>query len=173
MTEHEFRLVLGRPPDGDGEIDALFEAGCGDGTFAGPAGVPVAEFARDADSMAEAVLGAISAVESVMGAGAVTVVEPDLVSLSDIAELVGRTRQSVQQLAAGQRGPGMFPPATAHLMGRTRLYKWWEIAQWFGMADETVQAAREIAQVNAALVIRAMRQSGTPLRSLYRSLLVA
>jgi hypothetical protein len=172
MTEYEFRLILARPPEGEGEINALFEAGCDDGTFAGPGGVPIAEFIREGPSMAEAVLSGVENVERVMGTGTVTVVEPELVTLADIAELTGRSRQSVQQLAVGDRGDGSFPTPAAHVLGRTRLYHWWEVATWFGMDKETVEDAREIAEVNAALVLRAMHP-GKPLKSIYRSLLTS
>jgi hypothetical protein len=37
-------------------------------------------------------------------------VDQDLVSVRDIAQRVGRTRESVRLLVDGKRGPGNFPP---------------------------------------------------------------
>jgi hypothetical protein len=170
MSEHNFTLILTRAPD-EIEIEGLFEAGCDDATFAGPDGVPVAYFSRDAHTMADAVLSAIENVESVLGDHSVVAVEPDLVSLADIAEMTGRSRQSIQQLAAGDRGEGSFPTPAAHVSGRTRLYRWWEVAQWFGLKEE-VEDAQEIAMVNAALVTRAV-QPHTALLTAYQALQTA
>ena len=54
--------------------DALFEAGCGDGTFGTSNGIQTAEFDREAPDFAEAVASAIKAIEgAVSGALVVTV----------------------------------------------------------------------------------------------------
>jgi hypothetical protein len=54
--------------------DALFEAGCGDGTFGIANGTQTAEFDREAPDFAEAVASAIKAIEgAVPGARVVTV----------------------------------------------------------------------------------------------------
>lgn len=54
--------------------DALFEAGCGDGTFAISNGTQTAEFDREAPDFADAVASAIKAIEgAVPGARVITV----------------------------------------------------------------------------------------------------
>lgn len=59
-------------------------------------------FAREAPSLTEAVMSAIASVEGVLGRGSVLRVEPDeLVWGAEIAQRVGRTRQSV--LVGGSR----------------------------------------------------------------------
>jgi predicted transcriptional regulator len=85
-------------------------------------------------------------------------IEPDdLVTMSDIAERLGRTRESVRLLVAGERGPGDFPPPLSHLRTRNRLWRWSEVAAWAGVTDGIAQAhAQTIAALNAALELRAM-----------------
>ncbi len=51
MEVFDFALRLNRMPD-DEQIEALFEAGCGDGTFSGGPSGAVAEFHREAESWA-------------------------------------------------------------------------------------------------------------------------
>ncbi len=46
MEEFDFVLRLNRMPD-DEQIEALFDAGCGDGTFSGGPSGAVAEFHRE------------------------------------------------------------------------------------------------------------------------------
>ena len=58
----------------DDAQNALFEAGCGDGTFGISNGAQTAEFDREAPDFAEAVASAIKAIEgAVPGAQVITV----------------------------------------------------------------------------------------------------
>jgi hypothetical protein len=101
----------------DARLDALYEAGCDDATFSTRGELTFGEFDRDAPSLLEAVLSAIAAVESFSdGAfGEVLHIDPDdLVWASEIAQRTGRSRQSIDMLVRGQRGP-----VTSQLPSRT------------------------------------------------------
>ena len=64
-------------------------------------------FERAANSFLDAV---IEALEQVMNLGFEPLaIEDELVSIADIAEKTGRTRQSISMLVRGQRGGGGFP----------------------------------------------------------------
>lgn len=155
MPEYEFTLVFAGDVD-DTAADALFEAGCDDATLGEVDGVGYADFIREAVSFGEALRSAIEQVESVPGL-TVTRVEPDdLVTLSEIAQRLGRSRESVRLLAAGERGTGDFPPPVSHLKSRTRLWRWSEVAAWARRHDQPVDltAATAIAAINAALTLR-------------------
>jgi hypothetical protein len=69
-----------------------------------------AAFAGEAGALLDAVVSAIEAVESVDGLEVLGVEPDELVWASEIAARTGRSRQSVDQLVKGQRGPGGFPP---------------------------------------------------------------
>lgn len=155
MPEYEFTLVFQGGVD-DAVADALFEAGCDDATFGEVDGVGYADFVREAGSFGEALRSAIEQVESVPGL-TVTRVEPDdLVTLSEIGQRLGRSRESVRLLAAGERGAGDFPRPVSHLKARTRLWRWSEVAAWAQRHDQPIDltAATAIAAINAALTLR-------------------
>ncbi|MBJ7610547.1 MAG: hypothetical protein JF887_14135 [Candidatus Dormibacteraeota bacterium] len=170
MTEHRFTLILAG--NVDEHLDDLFEAGCDDATVGSVDGVHFAEFDREASSLTEALASAISAVESVPTLRVKRIEPDDLVTASDIADRLDRSRESVRLLVAGQRGPGGFPSPVSHLRARNRLWRWSEVAAWAGAAGSPpADDARIIAALNAALELRA----ASPLllddtRSLVRSL---
>ena len=111
MTKtHEFTIVAsGLDPEMEGYEDRFFDAGCDDATLSFQKGVIIAEFAREAVSFSKAVS---SAYEDVMRTGAkVERVEPDyLVSLSDIAERSGLTRQADLAVRARRTWVGISEP---------------------------------------------------------------
>lgn len=152
MPEYSFTLVI--DGDVDARLDNLFEAGCDDATFGSVDGVQYADFDRTAATFVEAVASAISAIESVPGLSVVRVEPDDLVTASEIAERLGRTRESIRLLIAGKRGPGGFPAPISHLRSRSRLWRWADVAAWAGQDADTVQRARLVAAINAAIELR-------------------
>jgi hypothetical protein len=57
-------------------------------------------------------------------------VDQDLVSVSDIAQRIGRTRESVRLLVDGKRGPGSFPPPIGVVGGDIRVWPWAVVLEW-------------------------------------------
>jgi hypothetical protein len=57
-------------------------------------------------------------------------VDQDLVSVSDIAQRLGRTRESVRLLVDGKRGSGRFPPATEIVGDGIRVWPWSVVLEW-------------------------------------------
>lgn len=57
-------------------------------------------------------------------------VDQDLVSVSDIARRVGRTRESVRLLVDGKRGPGRFPPPIGGVGDEIRVWPWSVVLEW-------------------------------------------
>ncbi|MHC4473820.1 MAG: helix-turn-helix transcriptional regulator [Planctomycetota bacterium] len=160
---HTFTLALsgvsGLTPDTQ---DALFEAGCDDALFGLRDGVAFLDFDREAGSLSEAVFSAILDVaRSGIGARVLRIEPDDLVSASEIARRLGRSRESIRLLIRGDRGPGRFPPPVSSLRGTSRLWSWVDVVTWFAdehRADEidpeTRERTRLIALVNAALALR-------------------
>ena len=60
---HNFTLILHGDVTSDEVLDRLYEAGLDDGTFAEIEGTSVAEFDREAPSLAEAVASAIEGIK--------------------------------------------------------------------------------------------------------------
>ena len=124
----------------------------------------MAEVERSAPTLADAVLEATRELEAASPGWRVVRVEPDeLVSATAIARRLGRTRQSVAQLIAGQRGPGDFPQPAVWVEGAARLWRWSDVAQWFSVAvDPPAQvdrlAAEFLAMLNGELQARRHRE---------------
>lgn len=131
MTDYRFTLVLDRREDlTDEELDRLYEAGCDDATFGIAGGVVVADFDREGPSAEEALRSAVEAIEELVGP--VHHVEPgSIVSTGEIAERLGRSRESVRLLASGEQGPGTFPIPVSGAATRLRLWSWTEVLTWF------------------------------------------
>jgi len=155
MAEHHFELTIKGSLD-DAILDAIFTAGCDDATVSSKGDLIFAGFDREAPSMLAAVISAIDQVESVDGLEVLHVDPDELVWASEIAQRVGRTRQSVDQLVKGQRGPGGFPSPTAHAT-RNSLWRWSEVDAWFAAYEGREPATERLlvlGAINGALQAR-------------------
>lgn len=164
MTEWTFRLNLaGVDVDDDAQMDALYEAGCGDGSFGTDASGTYVVFHRAAPSPELAVLSAIRDVESTRGGARVTHVQndDDWLTSAEIADRTGRSRQNVHQLIHGDRGPGEFPDPVSRRNARSPLWSWEEVRAWFSahdpgsvLAEPEQPSANFLAAVNDRLDLR-------------------
>jgi hypothetical protein len=105
-----------------------------------------------ARTVAEAVTGAVRLVERA-GLRALRVDADDWVTVGDVAQRIGRSREAVRLWSIGRLGPGGFPPSLNP--GRdTTYFSWAEVLWWlrtrmgFDLADEepTLAAANLILQ---------------------------
>ncbi len=154
MTSYAFRVRV-RDELSDERADRVYD------TFneelaieEGPRGHYVV-FDREAPSFVDAVIGALDQLIK-LGFEPLSV-EDELVSMADIAERTGRSRQSISLLVSGRRGPGGFPHPVAGNV-RSPLWHWDEVAAWF-QATEGARALSEyrtatIASINGVLANR-------------------
>jgi hypothetical protein len=156
MPEYSFTVVITGLDELSYEVvDELFEAGCDDATFGSRDGVCFGDFDREAESAEVAIASAIRQVESVPPLSVHHVEPGEYVSLGLIAQRLGRTRESIRQLAVGLRGPGGFPVPVSGVTDRTRLWRWSEVADWWERTfpaelDPTVQElAQAVERFNA------------------------
>ena len=156
MTTYAFRIRL-RDALADDGADRLYEAF--DDEIAvedGPMGHFVG-FERSADCFLDAVVDAITEVIA-LGFEPITV-EDELVSMADIAERTGRTRQSVSMIVRGKRGPGGFPRTAAGNV-RSPLWHWADVSSWFESAEGSAPPSEDrtllIASINGVLAKRAL-----------------
>jgi hypothetical protein len=153
-----FRLLLEGPELDSARVERFLEAGCDDAVFSERQGVISADFDRIGESLEVVVLSAIVDLER-FPEFTVLRVEPDeLVTMSGIAERMGRSRQSIAQLVAGDRGDGTFPVPLSMADGKTRIWRWTEVREWFAAKDgvELPDGERShfLAALNAALDLR-------------------
>jgi hypothetical protein len=166
MTDvHTFTLIFAIPgTDTLGScLDAFAEAGTDDAAFMGPAtdGTFAAEFDREARGFTAAVVSAIDSLRlAVDGLRVLRVEHDDLVTISAIADRVGRSDESIRLLQQGKRGPGNFPPALGRINAKTQIWRWADVARWFeqelGEQLAAAEHARFIAAINHALELDAM-----------------
>ncbi len=157
---YEFTLLaVGADIQTDEALNALAEAGCDDATVGSAGGVQHLDFDREADSYLEAATSAITDVGAAVGGVQIVRILPDdYVTLAEIGERTGRTRESVRLLSIGERGPGNFPVPAARGDERNKLWRWTEVALWFATelgerTDEPIDWAVQRA-LNAVLELR-------------------
>jgi transcriptional regulator with XRE-family HTH domain len=163
MKKHEFSIIAsGLDPLAQDFETRFYDAGCDDATIAFQRGQIIADFAREAASLEEAIAGAVEAVNE---AGAkVERVEPDpLVSLSDIAERAGMTRAAISAYAKGIRADE-FPAPVARVTSESPLWDWATVAHWMfrrnKLAREAVIDAEIVKCANEAIRAGHVRMGG-------------
>lgn len=161
MGTHSFTIVLDRQPT-DSELDELFSIGCDDAAFGTEGGVPTAEFDRETPDLANAIVSAVRALESV-NLSPLRVVDQDLLTLADMANRIGQSRESIRRYAQGSRGPGGFPPPVNPAREGTTFYRWSEAALWFEkhLGIDTSDSDSTLVAANLILQARRLRDRVT------------
>ena len=100
--------------DSDSDLDALVErlgaAGCDDALVGvGQPGRLALEFSREAGSAAEAVHSALVDVKKAIPSARLIEASPDLVGLTDVADVVGVSRQAMRKLMLTHRATFPVP----------------------------------------------------------------
>jgi len=156
---HRFTIVVSTNAT-DEQIDAIFEQSGGDlGVGGNPrTGTGYVTVDRRAGSLAEAIDTALHDVESV-GLRPVRIASEDYVTLGEIADRIGRSREAVRLWATGRKGPGGFPPPINPGENRgTTIYSWAEVAPWLRekMGLDVPDAEPDLVMASHLLEARAM-----------------
>ncbi len=155
--EYDFALVLSGVSELTAEVeDSLYKAGCNDATLSMSYGRLWMEFSRKATTLKDAILSAIRDVHKAgINADVLQVDECNLVTQSEIARRIERSRQQVHQYITGQRGPGAFPPPVCHLREETPLWQWCAVSFWLCennmLRPEEMYDAEVVSAINNAL----------------------
>jgi hypothetical protein len=151
--EYDFALIVAGVSDLTDEVeDALFESGCDDATLSIQHGRLYVEFSRRARSLKDAIVSAIRDVRAAgIAAEVLRVDECNLVTPSEIARRIGKSRQLVFQYIAGQRGPGRFPAPDCHLAEGAPLWTWCAVSSWLAEHEMIDAESRWNAEVVAAI----------------------
>ena len=172
--EHDFVLLLAGVTELTPELqNGLFDAGCDDATISERSGRIFLTFKRSAPSLKHAILSAIRDIGGAsVGAQVLRVDDCNLVSQSDIARKIDRSRSLVNQYITGARGPGQFPPPVCGLSDNSPLWQWCDVAHWLrqnDMISETVvREAHDTAIINLVLdVMRYQQVDPESFRELY------
>ena len=165
MPIHHFTLIVDGPDlQDDALIDKFFEAGCDDAAIGRIDGIQYVDFDREAVSLDEAVLSAVTDVERVEGVSVVRAADAGLVFMTDIASRIGRSRESVRLLITGARGPGGFPAPVTDPRSRYRLWRWSDVTHWLTaqLGEADFPDDRFLTALNASLELRRHRSELNP-----------
>lgn len=151
--------------DPDELIERLGAAGCDDALIgSGQAGRLALEFSREARNAHTAMLSALRDVKSVLPDAKLIEATPDLVGLTDVADIVGVSRQNMRKLMVGHGT--RFPPPVHE--GSSALWHLADVLGWlrekasYEIDENLIQIAISARQVNIAREARqltAKRQS--------------
>ena len=137
MPEFGFVLMfsLANPADDPQDYtESLGTAGCTDALVGvGQLGIVALDFARQASSARSAVTSAIKDVQSAIPGAKLVEASPDLVGLSEVAEILGFSRQYLRKLA--QRSVTSFP--TPIHQGRPSIWHLAPVLRWFETTRHT------------------------------------
>lgn len=169
MKPYNFVLHFELPNPNDNPeayLDALFEAGCDDAVVGtGLPGCLALDFTRESASALAALTTAVSDVKAAIPQARLTEVGPDLLNMSDIADVVSEqvqsiTRQTVRKYAMAEvvRVKNRFPAAA--VSGNSPVWHLADVLAWMleneklpsGQAEHLLEAALTIKKFNAAFL---------------------
>ena len=141
--------------DHDSDLDALVErlgaAGCDDALVGvGQLSRLALEFSREADSAEEAVRSALTDVKSAVPSARLIEASPDLVGLTDVADIVGVSRQAMRKLMIAHRGAFPMPvhegsPSIWHLV---EVLDWLKVRGGYQIDTGILEIAQVALEVN-------------------------
>lgn len=147
--EYDFTLKFAlADPEIEPEIyvKQLGEAGCDDAIIGiGQKGRIALQFNREAPNAAEAILSAIQDVKRVIPSATLVEATPDLVGITDIADLMGFSRQNMRKLIIthSETFPNPIHEGSSSLWHLLNVFQWFESKQ-----GKVIEAAvKEIAEV--------------------------
>jgi hypothetical protein len=157
MRQYEFALRFVTPSNdvvADELIEQLGDAGCDDALIGvGSAGRIALEFARTSDSAYEALMSAIRDVRRAIPNAELIEVSPDIVGLTDVATLVGCSRQNMRKLLVtrSERGPAPSHEGTSMLWHLAPVLKWLAQQKRYSVPSGLLELSEATMRINAAL----------------------
>jgi len=150
--------------DPDALVERLGEAGCDDALIGiGQPGRLALEFTREADSADAAVRSALADVRSAVPSARLIEVAPDLVGLTDVADIVGVSRQNMRKLMLAH--PGSFPApvheGSASIWHLADVLVWLQAKGSYSLAMDVLEVACVALQVNVAKEGRRLSRSAS------------
>lgn len=150
--------------DADALVERLGEAGCDDALVGiGQPGRLALDFTREAADAATAVHSALADLRSAVPSAKLIEVAPDLVGLTDVADIVGVSRQNMRKLMLAH--PGSFPApmheGSASIWHLADVLAWLQAKGSYSLDKEVLDVARVALQVNVAKEGRRLSRSAS------------
>ena len=154
--EFEFTLkfiLAAGAPDADALVELLGAAGCNDALIGiGQAGRIALDFTRDAESAKQAIFSALAEVKHAIPSAKLLEVTPDFVGLTDVAELVGVTRQNMRKLNLTHKDsfPVALHEGSAALWHLSPVLTWLKEHANYSIKQSLLDVAYIAMQINLA-----------------------
>ena len=174
MKEYDFILKFDLDnPDADPEqfVEKLYEAGCDDATVGiGLNGRVALNFIREASSAVEAVSSAIADVKKAIPGAKLIEATPDLVGLTDIADIVGCSRQNMRKLVVAHKSvfPSPIHEGSVALWHLSKVLQWLKTKGSYEIEDSLIEVSGANMQVN---IVSQMRDIDPKMQSNLRAIL--
>ena len=151
MKNYEYTLTFSLPESSDSPedyLDALFEAGCDDALIAlGGTGSIAIDFIRAAETAESAVQSAIAQVQLAIPGAELLELKPDLVGITDIAELANCSRQNIRKFVIDTKA--LFPQPS--VSGSVPLWHFYEVGNWL-INNPRVKSKPQLESVEIAKI---------------------
>lgn len=145
--------------DSDELVERLGEAGCDDALVGtGLPGRIALEFAREARSVKEALISALRDVKRAIPNAELIEVTPDFVGLTDVAELVGVSRQNMRKLMLAHSAtfPAPVHEGSASVWHLAHVLKWLADRGDYTIKKQLLGVAAMAMQINLVKEARAL-----------------
>jgi len=154
MKEFDFTLKFAFSninTEAENYVESLGKAGCDDAIIGiGKKGKIAFQFCREAKDASEAIFSAIKEINSVIADARLVEATPDLVSVSDIAELLGFSHQNIKKLRHNLTFPEPIHEGTFVVWHLAKVLQWFEQGQGKQIEPSLMEIANANMQLNIA-----------------------
>ncbi len=160
MTEFDFLLKFDLPdPETDPNkfVEALYDSGCDDATIGiGQHGRIALNFTRADTTALDAVASAIADVRKAIPGARLVEATPDLVGLTDIAEILGCSRQNIRKLVIGNKSifPSPVHEGSSSIWHLAKVLPWFKAKGNYTIEENLIEISSANMQVN---IVRQMQ----------------
>ena len=165
--EYEFTLkfkLSADMTDMDAVVECLGAQGCTDALVGlGQPGYVGLDFAREAEDAQAALLSALEDVQRALPGAVLVEAGPDFVGLTDVADIVGVSRQNMRKLMLAH--PGSFPApvheGSASIWHLADVLAWLQAKGSYSLAMDVLEVACVALQVNVVKEGRRLSRSAS------------
>lgn len=171
--EYEFELrfkLAGDDTDATEVVERLGEAGCDDALIGvGQPGRIALKFTREAESAKRAVISALEDVKKAVPAAKLIEVGPDFVGLTDVADMLGMSRQNMRKLmlAHTRTFPAPLHEGSPSIWHLEPVLLWLRAKGSYNISQQQIEVANIAMQIN---LIKAADRMEPPLEREVRPL---
>jgi hypothetical protein len=165
----KFKLAEGSA-DASDLVERLGDAGCDDAVVGiGQPGRIALNFTREANSAQDAIISALEDVKRAISDVELIEVSPDLAGLTDIAELVGVTRQNMRKLVMNHAKtfPAPIHEGSAALWHLAPVLEWLRARAGYEIEQHLLEISHIAMQIN---VVKESHRVETPVENRIRAL---